>query len=102
MNKSLGTHNLPRPNYGETENLNRSIMSPPGSSIQGIFQARILDCIAISWSRGIFPTQGLNLGLLHCRPAFYHLSHQGSPMSKENGSIIKSPKKEASSTRLLH
>ena len=27
----------------------------------------------------IFPTQGLNLGLLHCRQTFYHLSHQGSP-----------------------
>ena len=25
------------------------------------------------------PTQGLNLGLLHCRQMLYHLSHQGSP-----------------------
>ena len=29
--------------------------------------------------QGIFPTQGLNLGLLHCRQIFCHLSHQGSP-----------------------
>ena len=29
--------------------------------------------------QGIFPTQGLNLGLLHCRQMLYHLSHQGSP-----------------------
>ena len=28
--------------------------------------------------QGIFPTQGLNLGLLHCRWILYHLSHQGS------------------------
>ena len=28
--------------------------------------------------QGIFPTQGLNLGLLHCRQTHYHLSHQGS------------------------
>ena len=28
---------------------------------------------------GIFPTQGLNLGLLHCMQILYHLSHQGSP-----------------------
>ena len=28
---------------------------------------------------GIFPTQGLNLGLLHCRQILYYLSHQGSP-----------------------
>ena len=27
---------------------------------------------------GIFLAQGLNLGLLHCRWALYHLSHQGS------------------------
>ena len=25
--------------------------------------------------QGIFPAQGLNLGLLHCRPILYHLSH---------------------------
>ena len=27
----------------------------------------------------IFPTQGSNLGLLHCRWILYHLSHKGSP-----------------------
>ena len=30
-------------------------------------------------SPGIFPTQGLNLGLLHCRQILYCLSHPGSP-----------------------
>ena len=39
--------------------------SPPGSFVQGIFWARILECIAISFSRGIFPTQGQNPHLLH-------------------------------------
>ena len=29
--------------------------------------------------QGIFPTQGSNPGLLHCRQVPYHLSHQGSP-----------------------
>ena len=29
--------------------------------------------------QGIFPTQGLNPGLLHCRQILYHLTHQGSP-----------------------
>ena len=28
--------------------------------------------------QGIFPTQGSNLGLLHCRQTLYHLSYQGS------------------------
>ena len=27
---------------------------------------------------GIFPTQGWNPGLPHCRQILYHLSHQGS------------------------
>ena len=29
--------------------------------------------------QGIFPTQGSNLSLLHCRQILYRLSHQGSP-----------------------
>ena len=29
--------------------------------------------------QGIFPTQGSNPGLLHCRQILYRLSHQGSP-----------------------
>ena len=28
----------------------------------------------------IFPIQGSNLGLPHCRQMLYHLSHQGSPL----------------------
>ena len=31
-----------------------------------------------SFLKGIFLTQGLNLGLLHCRQILYCLSHQGS------------------------
>ena len=30
--------------------------------------------------KGIFPTQGLNPGLLHCRQILYQLSHKGSPV----------------------
>ena len=33
------------------------------------------------FSRGIFLTQGLNPGLLHCRQILYHLSYWGSPLS---------------------
>ena len=32
--------------------------------------------------QGIFPTQGLNPGLPHCRQILYHLSHQGSQFTK--------------------
>ena len=34
--------------------------------------------------QGIFPTLGLNPGLLHCRQILYHLSHQGSPLKSYN------------------
>ena len=33
----------------------------------------------LSLSQGIFPTQGSNPGLPHCRRILYQLSHQGSP-----------------------
>ena len=34
---------------------------------------------SLSLLQGIFPTQGLNPGLSHCRQILYQLSHQGSP-----------------------
>ena len=46
---------------------------------RGAWQAIVLEWIAISFSRGIFPTLGSNPGLLHCRQTLYRLSHQGSP-----------------------
>ena len=45
--------------------------SQPGSSAHGIFQASILEWVAISFSKRIFLTQELNLGLLHCRQILY-------------------------------
>ena len=65
--------------------------SLPGSSVPGIFQARVLEWVAIAFSKdsgvgsysllqGIFLTQGLNLGLLHCRQILYCLSHKESPL----------------------
>ena len=49
--------------------------SPLGSSVHGILQARILEWVAIPFSRG-FLTQGSNLALLRCRHIIYPLSHQ--------------------------
>ena len=34
---------------------------------------------SLSLFQGIFPTQGSNPGLLHCRQILYQLSHKGSP-----------------------
>ena len=54
--------------------------SPPGSSVGGILQARILEWVAIPF-QGIFLTQGSNQGL-RCRQILCLLSHQGIPFIK--------------------
>ena len=45
--------------------------SPPGSSVHGILQARILEWVAIPFSRGSSQPRSWRI--------LYHLSHQGSP-----------------------
>ena len=57
--------------------------SLPVSSVHGIFQARILEWVAIIFSRDL-PHPGLNSGLLHYRQILYCLSHQGSPRRPSN------------------
>ena len=73
--------------YGESEVAqscptlcNSMDCSLPGSSIHRIFQARVLEWVAVSFLQGTFPIQGSNLGLSHCtvKQTLYHLSHQGS------------------------
>ena len=48
----------------------RSVMSSSGVGSRSFLQR-------------IFPTQGSNPGLPHCRQSLYHLSHQGSPIKLE-------------------
>ena len=62
--------------------------SPPGTSVHGILQARILGSWVFLNSRvgcrfllqRIFPNQESIPGPLHCRQVLYHLRHQGSPV----------------------
>ena len=62
-----------------------TLCDPVDDTVHEILQARILEWVAIPFSRGcslfqgIFPTQGSNPGLLHCRWILHQLSHQGSP-----------------------
>ena len=44
-----------------------TLCNPIDYTVHGILQARILEWVAGPFSREIFPTQGSNLGLLHCR-----------------------------------
>ena len=55
--------------------------SPPGSSAHGDSPGKNTGVGCHFLLQGIFPTQGSNPGLPHCRQILYRLSHQGSPYS---------------------
>ena len=52
--------------------------SPPGSSLHGDSPDKNTGVGGHALLQGIFPTQGLNPSLLHCRQIAYCLSHQRS------------------------
>ena len=52
--------------------------SPPASSVHGDSPGKNSGGGSHAFLRGIFPTQGLNPDLPHCRQILYSLSHQGS------------------------
>ena len=56
--------------------------SPPGSSVHGILQARILEWGAIPFSRGSSPLRGRTHSLLPWQADSLPLSYQGSPFTK--------------------
>ena len=62
--------------------------SIPGSSVHGIFQARVLEWVAISFSRGSSQPRDQTQVLPHCRQTLYHLNHQGSLKSLRDSLII--------------
>ena len=53
----------------------------PWATVYGILQARILEWVAFPFSRGIFPTQGSNPRLPHCKQILHCQNHRGSPMT---------------------
>ena len=56
-----------------------TVACPPGSSIHGIFRARILEWVAISFPRGSSSRhRDWTLVSPHCGQILYHLSHQRS------------------------
>ena len=55
-----------------------TLCDPMDYTVHGILQANT-GAGSLSLLQGIFPTQGLNWGLLHCRQVLYQLSYQGSP-----------------------
>ena len=57
--------------------------SPPGSSVHGILQARILDWVVIPSSKGLSqPRNRTHVSYVFCvsRQVLYHCHHLGSPI----------------------
>ena len=52
---------------------------PPGSSVHGDSPGKNTGVVCHALLQGIFPTEGLNPGLPHCRQILYYLSHHGRP-----------------------
>ena len=52
-----------------------TLCNPVDYTVHGILQARILEWVAFILPQGIFPTQGSNSGLPHCRRILYQLSY---------------------------
>ena len=60
--------------------------SLPGSSVYGDSTGKNTGVGCHALLQGIFPAQGWNPGLLHCRRTLYPLSHQG-----RTGQLCKEP-----------
>ena len=56
-----------------------TLCDPMEYTVHGTLQARMLEWVTFPFSRGIFPSQGSNTDLPHCRLILYQLSHKGSP-----------------------
>ena len=56
--------------------------SLPGSSVPGDSPGWNIGMSCLALLQGIFPTQGLNPGLLHCRQILYQQTYQGSPIQE--------------------
>ena len=71
--KTRNYHNFGKESESESLSVMSDSANSPGQNI------RVCN---LSLLQGIFPTQGSNPGLLHCRQIHYQLNHQGSPFYK--------------------
>ena len=74
------------PRHNESENESRSVLShslwPHGLYSPWNTPGQNTEVGSLSLLQGIFPTQGSNTGLPHCRQILYQLSHKGSPKTQ--------------------
>ena len=64
--------------------------SPPGSPVHGDSPGKKTGVGLCAFLQGIFPTQGSNPGVPHCRQILSHLSHQGR-LTKQWPPYLKQP-----------
>ena len=64
----------------ESHSLVSDSLQPPGLYSAWNSPGQNTGVGSLSLLQGIFPTQGLNPGLPHCRQILYQLSHKGSPL----------------------
>ena len=62
-----------------------TLCDPMDYVVHGILQARILECV--TFLQGIFPTQGPNSGLRHCRRNSLPVEPQEKPKNTGAGSL---------------
>ena len=60
----------------------------PGSSGPWTSQGKNTGVDSYSLLQGIFPTQGSNSALSHCRQMLYRLGHQGSPLTVSKHALL--------------
>ena len=60
-----------------------TLCDPMDYTIHGILQARILEWVAVPFSRGFSRSQESNQGLLHGRQILYQLSYREAPVKGE-------------------
>ena len=65
--------------------------SPPGSSVHGDSPHKNTGVGCHALLQGIFPTQGSNPGLPHCRKILYQLSYQGKSAAAAAKSLQSCP-----------
>ena len=56
-----------------------TLCDPMDCTVHGLFLGQNTGVGSLSLLQGIFPTQGSNPGLPHCRQILYQLTHKGSP-----------------------
>ena len=84
--------------------------SLPGSSVHQMFQARILECVAISSSKGSFwPSDQTHVSFVSFigRPIYFHSHHLGSPTkicksyTRESTTVLNISKSQGRASNMM-